>query len=370
MADEPQKRSCRRQPPDRTQPQTAAGVAVEAPRARPAAPSASSTRRKSTACWASTSATTQLQDKSRRPRHHQFGAGLLRAPADAGNRLRPPGAADDDLPAQLHLGQRGSQPGQHHLDPLRRLSELDSAAGDPGRVPRRGTGQLRPVHGRFQPDLFDRRRASGRPARLRGHAHRGPALHHHRAGARAAHGRGGAAGLCAGVRAAGAGQFQPRPPGDQSRVSRPSRGRPMPPSWSSCASTWKTAAGAPSCCCPTPRSSRSARCCCSSSWARSSAAIPSGKATLATEFGPPRSRSTPCSTNRSCRSTGLNLEVGQTVMLNATPEFQDRTALPRRAAVARPDGTRRILRCRARRGSHRTHRRPRARFKVHQGTLP
>ena len=32
-------------------------------------------------------------EQLRHPRDHQLGAGLLRAPADAGDRLRPPGAA-------------------------------------------------------------------------------------------------------------------------------------------------------------------------------------------------------------------------------------------------------------------------------------
>jgi hypothetical protein len=71
-----------------------------------------------------------------------------------------------------------SQPGFHHLDPLRRLSELHSPARDSGGVPCRRARQLRAFHGRFQPDLFHRRRAFGRPPRLLGHAHRGPALYH------------------------------------------------------------------------------------------------------------------------------------------------------------------------------------------------
>ena len=126
----------------------------------------------------------------RHPGDHQLRARLLRAPADAGDRVRPPGAVDDHQPAQLHLRQRRGQPRQHLLDPLRRLPELDPAAGDAGGVPRRGARQLRPAHGRLQPDLLDRRRAAGRAPRHRGHAHRGPALHHHRARAGAADGRG------------------------------------------------------------------------------------------------------------------------------------------------------------------------------------
>jgi flagellar FliL protein len=67
--------------------------------------------------------------------------------------------------AQFHVRQCRSQPGFHHLDPFRRLSQLHPPARDPGGVSCRGTGQLRPVHRRFQPDLFDRRRAAGRPPR-------------------------------------------------------------------------------------------------------------------------------------------------------------------------------------------------------------
>ena len=77
---------------------------------------------------------------------------------------------------------------RHHLvHPLRRLSQLDSAAGHSRGVPRQAARQFRPADGRFEPDLFDRRRAARRPPRHRRHARRGPALHHHRAraGARA-----------------------------------------------------------------------------------------------------------------------------------------------------------------------------------------
>ena len=79
----------------------------------------------------------------RHPRDHQLGDGVLRAPADAGNRLRPPGAVDDDEPAQFHLGQRRSLARPHHLGALRRLSQFDSAAGDPRRVQGGGVGQFR-----------------------------------------------------------------------------------------------------------------------------------------------------------------------------------------------------------------------------------
>ncbi len=84
------------------------------------------------------------QRQFRHPRDHRLGDGLLRAPADAGNRLRPAGPADDDEPAQFHLRQRRSLARPHHLGALRRLSQLDSAAGDPRRVQGRGVGQFRP----------------------------------------------------------------------------------------------------------------------------------------------------------------------------------------------------------------------------------
>ena len=85
------------------------------------------------------------------------------------------------IAAQLHLGQRRGRHRQHPVAALRRLSELDPAAGDAGRVQGRGVGQLRPDGGRFRDDLLDRGRAAGRPPRHRGDAHRGPALHHDRA---------------------------------------------------------------------------------------------------------------------------------------------------------------------------------------------
>ena len=81
------------------------------------------------------------QRQFRHPRDHQLGDGLLRASADARNRLRPPGAADDDEPAQFHLRQRRGLARPHHLGALRRLSQLDSAARRSWRCsrPRSGT---------------------------------------------------------------------------------------------------------------------------------------------------------------------------------------------------------------------------------------
>jgi flagellar motor switch protein FliM len=69
----------------------------------------------------------------------------------------------------------------HPVDALRRLSQLDPAAGHPRRVQGQAARQFRPADGRFEPDLLDRRRSAGRPSRHRGHARRGPALHHDRA---------------------------------------------------------------------------------------------------------------------------------------------------------------------------------------------
>ncbi len=70
------------------------------------APSASSARREIDSLLGFSLADVSLNDNSGNPRDHRLGDGLLRAPADAGNRLRPAGPADDDEPAQLHLGQR------------------------------------------------------------------------------------------------------------------------------------------------------------------------------------------------------------------------------------------------------------------------
>ena len=58
----------------------------------------------------------------------------------------------------------------------------------------------------------------------------------------------------------------------------------------------------------------------------------------------------------------MNLKVGQTMMLNATPDSQDRTALPRRAAADRADGPGRLVRRRARGRRGRTHRRLKSGF--------
>ena len=115
--------------------------------------------------------------QSRRPfRHsgdHRFGDGLLRASADARNRLRPPGAADDDVLAQLHLRQRRGLARPHHLGALRRLHELDTAAGRAVGVQGGGVGEFRARDRRLDPDLFDHRRAAGRPPRQYPAARRG-----------------------------------------------------------------------------------------------------------------------------------------------------------------------------------------------------
>ena len=119
----------------------------------------------------------QSRRQFRHSRHHRFGDGVLRAPADARNRVRPAGAADDHVLAQLHLRQRRGLARPHHLGAVRRLHEFDSAAGGAQRVQGRGMGKFRPRHGGFQPDLFDDRRAAGRPPRPDLAAHRGPSLH-------------------------------------------------------------------------------------------------------------------------------------------------------------------------------------------------
>ena len=260
--------------------------------------------------------------------------------------------------AQFHLGQCGSQPGQHHLHPLRRLSEFDPAARDPGRVPRRATRQLRPVHGGFQPHLFHRRRASGRTARLLGHAHRGPALHHHRAHAGPAHDRGDPAGHVARPSSRWRRSISSSTGWRPIRASRPSRARPTRPSWSSCASTWKTAAGAPNCCLPYATLEPIRKLLLQQFMGEKFGRDSIWESHLATELWSTKVEIDAILDEQIMPLNKImNLEVGQTVMLNATSRFQDRAALPRRAAAARPHGTRRLLRRRARRRSHRTHRR-------------
>src|SRR5262249_43511029 len=53
---------------------------------------------------------------------------ILRAVADAGDH-RPAGPVDDDVAAQFHFRQRRSLARLHHFCALRRLSQLDPAAG-------------------------------------------------------------------------------------------------------------------------------------------------------------------------------------------------------------------------------------------------
>ena len=245
----------------------------------------------------------QSRRQFRHSRHHRFGDGVLRASADARNRVRPPGAADDHEPAQFHLRQRRSLARPHHLGALRRLHEFDSAAGRAQRVQGRGVGKFRPRDRRFQPDLFDHRRAARRPPRPDLAAHRGPALHHDRDQPGQAAGRGRAGRRRAGVPAAVAGDVLDRPAGNQSALRRDHRGPPTPRSWCGCASTWKTAAATSNCCCLTRPSSRSARCCCRCSWAKSSAAIRSGKGISRPKWRRPRSPSMPCCTRPTFRSS-------------------------------------------------------------------
>ncbi len=138
-------------------------------------------------------------------------------------------------------------------------------------------GQFRPRHRQLQPDLLDRSTCCSAAVAASGAAHRGPALHHHRDQPGQAHDRGGAGRRRAGLRAAVAGAPSTSTGWRPIRASPRSRVRPTPPSWCSCASTWKTAAAASNCCCPTRRSNRSATCCCRCSWARSSAATHLGR---------------------------------------------------------------------------------------------
>ena len=189
----------------------------------------------------------QPRRQFRHSRHHRLGDGVLRTSADARNRLRPPGAADDDLAAQFHLRQRRSVARPHHLGALRRLHELDPAAGGAGGVQGGGVGEFRSRDRRLQPDLFDDRRAARRPARPDLAAHRGPALHHDRNKSGQALDRSGVGRHRAGVPSAVAGDA------DASTGSRPIRALPRsavpptPPSWCACASTWKTAAATSNC---------------------------------------------------------------------------------------------------------------------------
>ncbi len=156
----------------------------------------------------------------RHPRHHRLGNGVLRASADARDRVRPPGAVDDDIVAKFHLRQRRSLARPYHLGAVRRLHELDSAAGGAVGVQGGGVGEFRARHRRLQPDLFDDRRAARRSPRPDPAAHRGPALHHDRDQPGEAAGRGGAVGCRAGVPAAVAGDLHDRPARDQPALCR------------------------------------------------------------------------------------------------------------------------------------------------------
>ena len=67
-----------------------------------------------------------------------------------------------------------------HVDPVRRLPELDSATRYALGLQSRGMGQLRLAGCRLSPDLFDRRCLAGGTARHSRDADRRPALYHHR----------------------------------------------------------------------------------------------------------------------------------------------------------------------------------------------
>ncbi len=158
-----------------------------------------------------------------------------------------------------------------------------------------------------------------------------------------AHDRSDHAGHVHGVRTADPGELQPRPPGDQSAFRRHRAPRPMPPFWSSCASTWKTAAGAPNFFCPMRRWSPSASCFCSSSWAKSSVATRSGKAIWrrnCVHQGRYRSHS-----GRADHAAEPGDEPGSRPDHDAgrEPRLQDPAALRRRAAAHRADGPGRLF---------------------------
>jgi hypothetical protein len=151
------------------------------------------------------------QRQFRHSRDHRLGDGLLRAPADVGDRLRPAGPADDDVVAQLHLRQRRGLARPHHLGAVRRLPQFDPAARHPGGVQGRGVGEFRPYHRKFEPDLLDHRRAARRTPR---DPDRRPALHDDRDELGQAHDRGRARRRRARLQAALAGEVQHRPAGD------------------------------------------------------------------------------------------------------------------------------------------------------------
>ena len=246
----------------------------------------------------------QSRRQFRHSRHHRFGDGVLRASADARNRVRPPGAADDDQPAQFHLRQRRGLARPHHLGALRRLHEFDPAARRALRVQGRGVGKFRPRHGRFQPDLFDDRRAARRPPRPDLAAHRRPALHHDRDQPGQAAGRSRAGRRRAGVPAAVAGDASRSTGWKPIRASPRSSGPPTPPSWCGCASTWKTAAAISNCCCPTRPSSRSAPVLLQMFMGEKFGRDPIWEGHFATEVGAgARFRSMPCCTRPTSRSS-------------------------------------------------------------------
>ena len=167
---------------------------------------------------------------------------------------------------------------------------------------------------------------------------------------RQAHDRGGAGRRRARLRAAVAGQVQARPAGDQSALCRDlaagqrrdpgaaahRHGRPRRRDRAAAALRDDRA---------DPR-----QFCCRCSWARSSAATRSGKAISPPKSARPRSPSTPCSTRPSCRCKRMmNLEVGDTLMLELKPDALVTRALRRRHAERGPHGPRR----RPRRGARR-----------------
>ena len=82
--------------------------------------------------------------RRRHPGDRRFGRRLLRTPADARDHLRPDDPAAVHEPAQLLPGQRRGHARQHHVGALRRLHQLDPAAGAARGLQGRGVGQFRP----------------------------------------------------------------------------------------------------------------------------------------------------------------------------------------------------------------------------------
>jgi len=102
-----------------------------------------------------------LRRQLRHSRHHRLGDGVLRALADARNRLRPPGAADDDLAA--HFTSDNVEVSLDRITSVR-FGDYMNSIPLPAVLAcsRRRSGKTSVSHRRLQPDLFDDRRAARR----------------------------------------------------------------------------------------------------------------------------------------------------------------------------------------------------------------